>query len=99
MFALGAVPALAGGPEAKVAEEHLPAAANPVRQGIRAFHGSPYDFDKFDLSKIGTGERARRLTGMGCILRRMKAPPKHCDSLSDLKQAKSRALKPNFRRG
>ena len=27
-----------------------------VRQTIRAFHGSPYDFDKFDASKIGTGE-------------------------------------------
>ena len=22
----------------------------------RAYHGSPHDFDKFDLSKIGTGE-------------------------------------------
>lgn len=27
-----------------------------VRQLIRAYHGSPYDFDKFDASKIGTGE-------------------------------------------
>lgn len=27
--------------------------------GIRAFHGSPYDFDAFDLSKIGTGEGAQ----------------------------------------
>jgi hypothetical protein len=27
-----------------------------VRQVIRAFHGSPHDFDKFDASKIGTGE-------------------------------------------
>ena len=26
---------------------------------IRAFHGSPYDFDQFDLSKIGTGEGAQ----------------------------------------
>jgi hypothetical protein len=24
-------------------------------EGIRAFHGSPYDFDRFDMSKIGTG--------------------------------------------
>src|SRR4051812_28966406 len=23
---------------------------------IRAYHGSPHDFDRFDLSKIGTGE-------------------------------------------
>lgn len=26
---------------------------------IRAFHGSPHDFDRFDLSKIGTGEGAQ----------------------------------------
>jgi hypothetical protein len=30
-----------------------------AQAGIRAFHGSPYDFDKFDLSKIGTGEGAQ----------------------------------------
>jgi hypothetical protein len=29
------------------------------RPGIRAYHGSPYDFDRFDLSKIGTGEGAQ----------------------------------------
>ena len=28
-------------------------------QGIRAYHGSPHDFDKFDMSKIGTGEGAQ----------------------------------------
>ena len=27
--------------------------------GITAYHGSPHDFDKFDLSKIGTGEGAQ----------------------------------------
>ena len=26
---------------------------------IRAYHGSPYDFERFDLSKIGTGEGAQ----------------------------------------
>lgn len=30
-----------------------------VRQTIRAYHGSPYDFDRFDASKIGTGEGAQ----------------------------------------
>lgn len=30
-----------------------------VRQTIRAFHGSPHDFDRFDASKIGTGEGAQ----------------------------------------
>jgi hypothetical protein len=28
-------------------------------KGIRAYHGSPHDFDKFDVSKIGTGEGAQ----------------------------------------
>lgn len=28
-------------------------------KGIRAFHGSPHDFDRFDMSKIGTGEGAQ----------------------------------------
>jgi hypothetical protein len=59
MFALGAVPMLAAGPEAKVAEEAIPEAAQAIKQGIRAYHGSPYDFERFDLSKIGTGEGAQ----------------------------------------
>jgi hypothetical protein len=36
----------------------LPAVA-PKPTGIRAYHGSPHDFDKFDMSKIGTGEGAQ----------------------------------------
>jgi hypothetical protein len=31
----------------------------PKPKYIRAFHGSPYDFDRFDASKIGTGEGAQ----------------------------------------
>lgn len=31
----------------------------PKPTGIRAYHGSPHDFDKFDMSKIGTGEGAQ----------------------------------------
>ena len=34
----------------------IPAQANSLRAGIKAYHGSPHDFDKFDMSKIGTGE-------------------------------------------
>lgn len=43
------------GPGAKVP----PAAASSRPQGIRAYHGSPHDFDRFDISKIGTGEGAQ----------------------------------------
>lgn len=28
-------------------------------KGIKAYHGSPHDFDQFDMSKIGTGEGAQ----------------------------------------
>jgi hypothetical protein len=34
-------------------------AAAPVMGAIRAYHGSPHKFDKFDMSKIGTGEGAQ----------------------------------------
>lgn len=30
-------------------------AGDAVRRVIKAYHGSPYDFDRFDASKIGTG--------------------------------------------
>lgn len=45
------MPALTGG---------VPAGAlGSAAKGIRAYHGSPHDFDRFDLSKIGTGEGAQ----------------------------------------
>jgi hypothetical protein len=37
----------------------LPITTAPETSGIRAFHGSPHDFDRFDVSKIGTGEGAQ----------------------------------------
>jgi hypothetical protein len=37
----------------------LDEAGDAVRKVIRAYHGSPYDFDRFDASKIGTGEGAQ----------------------------------------
>ena len=33
--------------------------ASAAPASIRAYHGSPYDFDQFDISKIGTGEGAQ----------------------------------------
>ena len=35
------------------------AAKGMFAKGIRAWHGSPHDFDKFDINKIGTGEGAQ----------------------------------------
>ena len=36
-----------------------PAEADALNMGIRAYHASPHDFDKFDISKMGTGEGAQ----------------------------------------
>lgn len=36
-----------------------PAEADALNMGIRAYHGSPHNFDKFDMGKIGTGEGAQ----------------------------------------
>lgn len=57
---VGAAGALGGKlkPGAVAAAEEAPALAAP-QQGISAYHGSPHDFDQFDLSKIGTGEGAQ----------------------------------------
>lgn len=53
---LGSAPRAAG----KVARGAQDAAkAAEEAQGIIAYHGSPHSFDKFDLSKIGTGEGAQ----------------------------------------
>jgi len=45
-------------PEGKIRRDMM-AAAMLAPFGITAFHGSPYKFDKFDMSKIGTGEGAQ----------------------------------------
>jgi hypothetical protein len=51
-----APPAMAVKPQALPAPE-APLAVRP--QGITAYHGSPYSFDRFDINKIGTGEGAQ----------------------------------------
>lgn len=37
----------------------LPRHRTPVMREMTAYHGSPHDFDAFDMSKIGTGEGAQ----------------------------------------
>lgn len=43
----------------KMAGKIVSGADEPAKTGIRAYHGSPHDFDRFDMSKIGTGEGAQ----------------------------------------
>jgi hypothetical protein len=42
-----------GGPMLRVNED------GSITRGVLAYHGSPHDFDRFDLSRIGTGEGAQ----------------------------------------
>jgi len=37
-------------------DEALGIGDKPAREGIRAYHGSPHDFDEFSTANIGTGE-------------------------------------------
>jgi len=53
---LAAAPLALAANTGRTAEE---IATGAVKSGITAYHGSPYDFDRFDISKIGTGEGAQ----------------------------------------
>jgi len=59
LAALGAVPipGARAAPLVEGAAENI--AKDAVKTGITAYHGSPYSFDRFDISKIGTGEGAQ----------------------------------------
>lgn len=64
----------------------LPTPSAPKPQGIRAYHGSPHDFDRFDISKIGTGEGAQAY-GRGLyfaeaedVAKSYKLPQRHVDA-------------------
>jgi hypothetical protein len=51
-----AIPAAAKAGKAAKAAETI---AEAAPEGIIAYHGSPHSFDRFDISKIGTGEGAQ----------------------------------------
>lgn len=64
------------------------AALRAETPAIRAYHGSPHDFDRFDISKIGTGEGAQAY-GHGLYFAENPATAQsYRDSLSDLKPRK-----------
>lgn len=52
----GLLGAMAVLPAARPAALAAKTAVGEAAQGIRAYHSSPHDFNRFDLSKIGTGE-------------------------------------------
>jgi hypothetical protein len=70
--ALGSAGGRALTPAGQMAEHGLFDQAAP---GIRAYHGSPYDFDRFDISKIDTGEGAQAY-GHGIYLAEREATAK-----------------------
>jgi hypothetical protein len=52
---------------------------------ITAYHGSPHDFDRFDFSRIGTGEGAQAYGHGGYFAESEGTAKSYRDSLSDLK--------------
>ncbi len=46
-------------PEVAMNAVGVPGGSGGLGSGIRAYHGSPHNFDKFDIKKIGTGEGAQ----------------------------------------
>lgn len=74
----------------------VPAEANSLRAGIKAYHGSPHDFERFDLSKMGTGEGAQAF-GRGLYFAENEATAKsYRDSLTARydTDAKAKGLSP-----
>ena len=69
-----------------------PAMKNASGMGIRAYHGSPHDFDKFDLAKIGTGEGAQAYGHGLYFAEREGTARQYRDVLSD---GKARAIDGN----
>ncbi len=57
MLAASLIPGMR--PATKAVQAAAGAGENVLAKGIRAYHGSPHDFDRFDLSKVGTGEGAQ----------------------------------------
>jgi hypothetical protein len=55
----GTIMAMLPIPGANVAARAEQEIARDVAKGIRAYHGSPHSFERFDMSKIGTGEGAQ----------------------------------------
>ena len=51
--------ALAMGGVLGLSDEAEASKLKAIKQGIKAYHSSPHDFEKFDASKIGTGEGAQ----------------------------------------
>jgi hypothetical protein len=67
-------------------------------KGIRAYHGSPHDFDKFDLSKIGTGEGAQAYGHGLYFAENEKVARQYRDDLSNAITANGQRLVVNNRR-
>jgi hypothetical protein len=78
----GLLGAMAVLPAAKPAALAAKAATQEAARGIRAYHGSPYDFERFDPSKIGTGE-GKQVFGRGFnFSENEKVAQKYRDQLS-----------------
>jgi len=68
---------------AKAAAKNAVSDAGLLSPGIRAYHGSPYSFDEFSTSQIGTGEGAQAYGRGLYFAEREKTAQSYRDTLSD----------------
>ena len=73
----------------------VPGVGSGVGRGIKAYHGSPHNFDRFDLSKIGTGE-GTQMQGKGIYFGQSPdvADFYHTSTVKELMAREARAQQP-----
>lgn len=71
------------------------AAETAVEKGIRAFHGSPYDFEKFDMSKMGSGQGAQ-MFGKGHYFAESEDVAKHYRDMLAYLSPEDRSIAANY---
>ena len=79
------------GPKSKALAEKMAEAYNPI--GITTWHGSPHIFEKFDLSKLGTGEGAQAYGSGLYVAQNPTVAKEYKEKLSSTESAKNLASK------
>jgi hypothetical protein len=79
------------GPKTKALAQQMAGAYNPI--GMTTWHGSPHIFQKFDLSKLGTGEGAQAYGSGMYVAQNPTVAKEYKEKLSSTGSAKNLASK------
>jgi hypothetical protein len=79
------------GPKTKALAQQMAGAYNPI--GITTWHGSPHIFQKFDMSKLGTGEGAQAYGSGMYVAQNPTVAKEYKEKLSSTGSAKNLASK------